>query len=213
MRKIYQFIEALILTTIMLLSLCACGSKDVHGNSQEDKIAKIKELISDGYICLFDEFDEDSFRAVFFRKYENDKVCSYYKIVAQGKVPSEQREAYYSIAWEDDLRREQCQEILASLNIISITDVSDRVPTREELDSYIGKTIGEMESLGYAESGWQHPDPNGVYFFQLDGPFASINATVEDPGKAMETCSEEEILALTITDVGFSGLSESILYE
>lgn len=200
----------LVWAAIVILSLCACGSEDVfadNSQAEEETTLSIAELEEDGYVRISNEFGED-YRAL-YAKWDENGNSIYRKVVAP--VTPEQYKAYYSIEWDDEQRGEKIQAILASLEDVSVKDVSDMVPTREELDSYIGKTIGEMESLGFAELGWQESQ-DGTYFFHLDGSLIFLNATIEVPGKAMEECSEDEILALTITHVSFSGFSKAILF-
>ena len=192
-------VVVVLLALAMMGTLVACGSK-----AEKNEIIK---LFDEGYTCVMSSACETEWRGMFMKDGSYDAV---YKIIAP--MTTEQYERFSAIAYDDEKAEEKQRVILRELADIDCSDIANMVPTQEELDSFAGMTIGDMEDMGFENSGWIG-EPGEGYSFYYDGPVFYCTVTpvegtvIED----MDDYSANDIRALEIGSVEFMGLSSQLL--
>lgn len=193
-------LTAALLALVMVLMLAACGSKPAAEN-------EITNLYDEGFECRASCAYENEWRGMFIKEDSYDVV---YKVVAP--MTDKQYEEYNNIDYSDEKAEEKQLALLSTLPDVTVTDISDMIPTQEELDAYVGKTIGDLEDDGFYNSGWTG-EPGMGYSLYYDGPvyYCMVNlpegAVIED----MDDYSVNDIRALEIGSMEFLGLSGDIL--
>lgn len=195
----------MLLAALMLLSLAACGSKaeDTPADDASDR-NEITDLFDEGYICTLSSADETQWKGVFQQEESYDKI---YMVTAD--MTAEKYEEFCNIDFDDE---DALHAILGSLQNVTVTDITDMVPSQAELDAYVGKTIGDLEADGFESTGWSG-DPEEGYSFFYDGPVYCCAVTPAEGSKVtnMDDYSANDIRALEIGAVEFQGLSGYIL--
>ena len=194
---------SVLLAAAMLLTLAACGGK----KEETETAAKneITELLDTGYECTMSTCDETVWKGVF----EQEGNAPY---MVTADMTAEQYEEYSNIPFDDEEKDAKEAAILGALQNVVLKDISDMIPTQEELDAYIGKTIGDLEDAGFSDSGYMGGEGEDYCFF-YDGPVYSCTVTPapENAVKNIDDYSANDIRGLVIGSVEYTGLSGSIL--
>ena len=144
-----------IIAIIMACALAACGSNEPAADQNE-----IAELFAnEEYSSCMSSCSEGVWKGV-FQKDEYAEV-----ILAEAKMSDEQYEAYEAIDFADDDAEAQQQAIIFAVQDVTITDVTDKVPTQDVLDSWIGKTCADLEEAGFYESGNTSDEEKGLEIY------------------------------------------------
>ncbi|MBR0091098.1 MAG: hypothetical protein IJP92_05320 [Lachnospiraceae bacterium] len=122
-------------------------------------------------------------------------------------LPKETSDELWAMAAALDYEELQVKqtEVLAPLAVSRVENITDLIPTQEELDQYIGKTGADL-----LHEGWTC---NGCYldtmeFYMGDGPFF-YTVTFDGQLEMTDDFSEEEAIRdLTITSVTYTGLGD-----
>lgn len=192
MRKI----ASLFMVLAMSFALAACGAKNTANN-------EITELYDNGFSCIMTMSTEEYWKGV-FRAENNDNVIFF----AQASLTKSGYEAYNAIDLDDV---DGMRAFLGTLTDVTVTDISGKIPSQDELDAYIGKTLGDLEDAGFENTGFFGED--GINQFFYDGPIYCWTVTLAD-GAAVENMddySANDLRALKIGAVEYTGLSSMIL--
>ena len=140
-----------VLTLVMVLTLAACGGKTAAEN-------EITKLYDEGFECWATTACETEWRGLFMKEGSYDVI---YKVIAP--MTAKRYEAYSNIEFDDEKAEEKQRAILGALTDVIVENIADMVPTQEELDAYVGKTIGDMEADGFENTGWTGGTGNRVF--------------------------------------------------
>ena len=195
-------LTSMILALMMLLALVGCGSERAEMGNNE--IAGV--VLEEGYYCALSTAEEGCWKGVFQKE---DGLGTIYLVEAD--MSKEEFEAYDSIPYDAEDADEQRNIILTNLSGVTVRDITDKIPTQEELDAYVGKTLGDLEKDGFENSGNSNSD--GIYQFFYDGPVYSCTVSLEEGTKIedMDDYSANDLRQLTIGGVEFTGISYHIL--
>ena len=191
-------LAAIVLVLGMMLALAACGAAEAKN--------EIADLMDRGYECRGWSADETGWRGLFIKEDSYDVV---YKAVAP--MTAKQYEEYNGYFDDEDAEEKQMAYV-KTLTGVEVTDISDMVPTQEELDVYVGKTLGDMENDGFENTGWTG-EPETGYSFYYDGPvyYCLVNLAEGTVITDMDDYSVNDIRALEIGSVEFLGISYGVL--
>lgn len=193
MKKLISVLMALII----ILTLAACGAEKTPPQQN-----LITQLTDEGYEYTMTSVTEEFWKGLM----EKD---GQYLLVTAAMTPA-LYEDYNAIGFEDDYDALMLA-FLGALKDVTSEDITDRVPSQEELDRYIGMTMGELEKEGYEQTGYLGDE--GVYSFFYDGGSYSLlvdpveGTLIED----MDDWSVNDLRGLEIGGVTFLGFSGSIL--
>jgi len=194
MKKIF----AMMLALAMLFALAGCGAEK---SSAEDN--EITALLDAGYENRMSSYSEDTWCAIF------EKEGSYMLVCAP--MTKQQEKAHEEMDY-NDISDER--SFYAGFENVTLEDLSDRVPTRETLDGYVGMTLTELEEQGFESMGWsENEDMN--YTFYYEGSEYSLNVIPVDGTVIgdMDDWSRNALRALEIGTVEFAGFSYWMLSE
>ena len=188
-----------IIAIIMACALAACGSNEPAADQNE-----IAELFAnEEYSSCMSSCSEGVWKGV-FQKDEYAEV-----ILAEAKMSDEQYEAYEAIDFADDDAEAQQQAIIFAVQDVTITDVTDKVPTQDVLDSWIGKTCADLEEAGFYESGNTSDEEKGLEIY-YNGPDYCVALGFKNSKELnIDDLSANDIRALKITSVRMIALGES----
>lgn len=191
-------IALLLLLLAMTLSLAACGAENTAKNA-------ITELYDKGYICTMNMATEECWKGVFQTESTDDEV-----FLVQASLTKGDYEEFNAIDFEDE---DGMKAFLGKLTDVTVTDISDKIPTQDELDAYVGKTLGDLEEAGFENTGYY--GENGINQFFYDGPIYNCTVTLAE-GVVVENpddYSVNDLRALEIGAVEYTGLSDNILEQ
>ena len=195
-------LTAILLALVMVLVLAACGETKPEAKNE------ITDLLDQGYECRGWTADETQWCGLFVKGDSYDEVL---KVAAP--MTAKQYEEFNGFFDDEDADAKQ-MAFLSTLTDVEVTDISDMVPTQADLDTYVGKTMGDMEDDGFYNSGWSG-EPETGYSFYYDGPIYYCMVTpaegtvIED----MDDLSVNDIRAIEIGAVEFLGISSDILNQ
>ena len=188
---------SVLMSLIIILTLSGCGAEKTPPQQN-----LIMQLADEGYEYTMTSVTEEFWKGLM----EKD---GQYLLVTAAMTPA-LYEDYNNIGFEDDYDK-QMLAFLGALKDVTSEDITDRVPSQEELDRYIGMTMGELEKEGYEQTGYLGDE--GVYSFFYDGDSYSLlidpveGTLIED----MDDWSVNDLRGLEIGGVTFLGFSGSIL--
>lgn len=191
-------LSAVITAAVVLVLFAACGEK-----AETAKENAVTELLDQGYAMTSISADETVWKCLLQKEDNPDTVY-----VGKAPLTSEKYEKYAAIEFDDT---EGLRGFVAGLEDVTVTDLSDRIPTQEALDAYVGKTVGELEDDGFENSGNITTEDGCELFY--DGPEYSCTVTIAD-GTVIEDWddySPNDIRALIIGAVTYTGISPYLL--
>ena len=219
---------SLMLAACMILALAACGAGD--GKTDESAAQKTEateaptseateaptpaaetqepasEEEFDGFRTLADAFAYDitdsSFSDyLYVCVFEKDGV--YYRAVAE--LPEDVSEALWALDFFDDNYDELVRETVGPLEITQLDNLTEMIPSQEELDELVGKNVQELVDEGWYYWYWNLDDKElGMYY----GPFSyliTFDGTPEDP----ENFDATQSSALTVRSVEYDGIGDA----
>lgn len=151
----------------------------------------------DGYDFRMSTVDENSnLKAIYVA--EDGR----HAISLKATMTEEEKEAYDAIDFWDESGAYKRVLLLDSLEGAVIEDISDLVPTDEELETFVGKTVRELEEAGYKE------EYHNVWENECDGYYSngriSVFISATNPDKPDDyNISEDEISSLIIQMISF----------
>ena len=192
-------ITAMLLCLMMVLALVGCGAQKAEN--------EITALFDEGYEATLTTYDETSWTGVFQKDGGWDTVY-----MVKAAMTAKQYADYDAIGWDDEKCDEKKAAILGELTDVVVTDITDKVPSQEELDSYIGMTMGELEDAGFESTGYVGDEDMGYSFF-YDGPAYSLTVTPAEDQTIddLDDYSANDLRAITIGAVEFTGFSFNLL--
>ena len=119
---------------------------------------------------------------------------------ATAEMPAEVSDAVMALDFEDPEYDAKLRELVAPLAVTGITNVSEGVPTQEELDALIGKTGAELLAEGFYNSGWNLEE---MIFYWGKGAY-EYEMTMEGEHPGWETFDEADIEPLTVTSATYT---------
>ena len=210
MNKKLAFVLVLILSMALLASCGGSGDTSV-GGSEGDTFdpANVKTL--GDVIYLENEqfaqwaYTDDSFVYAF----DHDGIA--YRAIAD--LPEDVENAISELEYDDPDRDAKINELIAPLEIRTFENLTDGMPTQEELDELIGKTGGEL-----FEDDWTY------WFYDVEGVKAGLYHDVysfmvefDYDGEPMENTDDfdfyEEFKDLTIKSITCDGIGDATNIE
>lgn len=200
MKKIIK----LLVTLLVLSCLCACSNtaNETPAQPQTQTKNELAALYDQGYEPVQTSHTDNRWVAVYEKDYS---VVDAYKVELE--MDQETCDKLFEIDTFEKEGQKQYREIVESLPGCVITSLNSELPSDDEFDKYIGKTIQDLENDGYERSGNTYNE-DGCMFY-ADGPKYSINIKVDEviSYETIDDYSENDIRALTIKSIEFSGFS------
>ena len=129
--------------------------------------------------------------------FEQDDI--FYRAIAE--CPDEVADAIFALDWEDPQYDEKERELISPLKVIRIENLTETIPTQEELDQLVGKTGKELLEDDWYLSGWNLVDEE---FTMGHGPFmytVVFDGTIQNP----DEFEDEDIEPLVVKSVTYAG--------
>lgn len=191
-----------LLAIVMAFAFAACSSSEP--TAEQNEIADF--YANEEYTCCMSSCTEGVWKGV-FQKEDFAEV-----ILAEAKFSKEEAEAYDAIDFADEDAEDKQQDIVFHATDVTITDVTDKVPTQEDLDAeWIGKKCADLEETGFYESGNTSDEEEGLRIF-YDGPDYCVELWFKNSKDLnIDDLSANDIRALKITKVKLIGLGDSFI--
>lgn len=131
---------------------------------------------------------------------------NYYRAFAD--LSPELSQALFDLDFSDEEYEAKRAELVASLPIAALEDLTAMTPTQEELDQLIGKTGGDLVDDGWTGSGYNLDE--GIFYMDY-GPFAYEVAFEEAmPDRdVLDEDQDQAIRDLTVKSVTCTGLGDA----
>lgn len=198
MKKYISIVIALMAAALAVMGCGSSGSSSASALTIDSfkTLGDVLEKAPDGWEAA--EYD-DKFEYGF--KLED----KFYVVTA---VKSEEvAEAINAIDFMDPDYDNKYAEVISSLEITKVKDITDEMLTREELDALVGKTGKELFDNGWYNSGY---NSETMEFWMGYGPFTYlIIFDGEIPESELETfVAEEGTLEMTVKSADFYSLGD-----
>jgi len=194
--------KKLITLICLLLVLCACGVKSEEVVKEDNEIIK---LINEGYEEHGCCYSENFFHGMFVK--DNDYVyvdCGMSEEIYQEVSELDYADEEYETKWLD---------FLGSLEVKEVKSLNDLIPSEEDLKQYEGKTLGEIEELGFEQMGYAPESEGNSYYFFYENESIDCKVHVNELVEDIDNYSVNDLKELTIKEVVFSDLSSRLLDE
>ena len=117
-------------------------------------------------------------------------------------VPDDVREALFALDWDDPQYDQKYGELTGPLQVVQIVNLTENVPTQQEMDALVGKTGKQLFDDGWYNSGW---NLETMEFYMTHGAYSYIivfDGTVTD----YESFEDKDIEKLVVKSVAFDGI-------
>lgn len=197
MRKITSF----WLVLCMICALTACGGPG-QGTGQGTETEPAASVDTGAFKTMGDVFAYESSNEgcndrYYVYAFEIDGTV--FRAVAE--LPADVSEAIWAIDFQDETREQQVLDLVSPLEITQLDNLTEGMPTQEELDKLAGTNLQDLVDQGWTFYYWnpeagEYGMNHGPYSFQL-----TCEGSLEDP----ENFDESQAGALTVTSVVCEG--------
>ena len=196
----------LLLCVLLVLSLCACAKSTAPASTEEAAAAPAFKTFGE----IYDAHPEEEL---------GKALCSDYYIYAFtlngityraiGTPVGETYDALWDLDWSEDGTEEKLKELVKTLSIDRLDNLTAAIPTQEELDKLVGKTGQELLDDGWTSAGW---NLETMEFWMDKGPYC---CTVIFDGKVdnNEDFEEEDMYPLVVKSIQYSNISDATNIE
>ena len=137
--------------------------------------------------------------------FEQDGI--FYRAIAE--CPEEVFDAVMELDFSDEQYEEKKTELISPLKVTDIQNLTEAIPTQEELDQLVGKTGEDLLSDGWTVSGWNLTD---MEFYMDHGPF-SYRVILDGTLENAEDFEQEDIAPLVVVSVTYEGLGDPTMLD
>ena len=202
MKKIFAFIMVL---TLALAVLTACGEEQKDEEQKEEKATiNLDSLKTMGDAFALeaenDQFGSDDQHFV----YVFEIGGTAYRVIAD-MTKEVQKEMDKLDASKEDFN-DKTKEAAASLEISKRENLTEMIPSQEELDKFAGKTGQDLLDDGWTVSGW---DIDENTFTMNKGPFAYTVVIDSKLKESDDFDGDEEIKKLKIKTIKYSDIGDA----
>ena len=163
------------------------GTDETHVDL--DKVTTIGELLglaNYGYTATED---------VYVTAFEQDWI--FYRAVAE--LPKEASEALFALDWEDPDYDAKQRDIVSPLKVTLIENLTEKIPTEEELDKLVGKKGEDLLNDGWYISGWNLETME----FSMNHKAYAFKVTFEGAVENFDEFDDEDVGPLVVKSVVF----------
>lgn len=202
MKKIFAFIMVL---TLALAVLTACGEEQKDEEQKEEKATidfDSLKTMGDAFALEAenDQFGSDDQHFV----YVFEIGGTAYRVIAD-MTKEVQKEMDKLDASKEDFN-DKTKEAAASLEISKRENLTEMIPSQEELDKFAGKTGQDLLDDGWTVSGW---DIDENTFTMNKGPFAYTVVIDSKLKESDDFDGDEEIKKLKIKTIKYSDIGDA----
>ena len=211
---------SLFLAACMIFALAACGA---HGGKADASLAPETEAAEapaaeenakepapaaedPGFRTLADVFAydvSDSSFSEYLYACVFEKDGEFYRAVAE--LPADVSETLWALEFFDENYDSLVREAVAPLEIMQLDNLTEMIPSQEELDALVGRNLQELVDEGWYYWYWNMDEKElGMYY----GPFSyliTFDGTPEDP----ENFDATQSGALTVRSVKYDGIGDA----
>lgn len=209
--KHFTKLIGLLLSFVLVFSMVGCGgAEDKNTEEKKVEITSIDQLLNEDYMYSTSGPAEDSnvWTGVYLKA---EDYSAAYRVVIN--FTEDELAAYNALDFVEEDAEQKMLDILKGAKDCTITDITDQIPTQDELDKeFVGKTIGELEETGFENSGQTNDEQGHVQFF-YDGPEYNVLVVPKEEIEDIDDYSPNDIRALEIGTAKFWGFSDSILEQ
>ena len=217
---------SLLLAACMSFTLAACGARGTGGGKPEASAVQDAEATEApapeeaaqepapaegdrgfwtlGDVFAYDISDSSFSEYLYACVFEKDGVT--YRAIAQ--MPADVSEAVWALDFFDENYDSLVREAVAPLSIMQLDNLTELIPSQEELDTLVGRNVQELVDEGWYYWYWNMDEKElGMYY----GPFSyliTFDGTPEDP----ENFDATQSGALTVRSVKYNGIGDATSY-
>lgn len=126
-------------------------------------------------------------------------------------VSNEVLEAYNSLDFFDENYDQNILDLLADIEIEDCIDFTDELLSQEQLNGYVGKTIGNLVADGFEINGYSLGDEDGVIFAYKDSMDYSISVIVPEGFDAYGEFEYDAFNDFVVDDITFDSVGYDVL--
>ena len=129
-----------------------------------------------------------------------------YQVIAP--LDAKTAEALNNLEITDPDYDKKVNTLIAPLAVSEIINITEEIPSESQLQSYVGKTFGELFDEGWECRGW-NLDEKTVY---LDHSYFSFEAGF-DKEITSDSMDEETLAKMTVTSMSYNGIGDAADYD
>ena len=187
-------IVKILIGLLMMISLCACSSS----KSDAASFATFADAYGAG-----DEYKQEAYTETYYVyvfKYQD----TYYR--ASMKMTDELYKQLEAVDFFDEQREQKHHDIVGPMEIEKLENLTEAIPSQDEMDQWVGKTGQELLDAGFMISGWFLETQTEYLMDYGDYEYSVVfNEKVEYNEDNFD--GEEAVKPLTVKSVTFSTLS------
>lgn len=127
----------------------------------------------------------------------------------EAAMDAETAEAFFNLDFDDPDYQKKFTELVSPLAITGIENLSENIPSQEELDALVGKTCEDLLNDGWTISGW---DLDNSEVYMNHGPYA-FSVIADGASSLSWDVGEEEFMPLTVTSITCIGIGDAMVTE
>ncbi len=198
MKKTLALILAALTLTALLLA--GCGGQSAPETKEYKTIGELLALEDD-----FDELQTSAGEKCFVYAFKQGGV--FYRAVAE--YSKETFDALLALDFDDPEYDQKQEALLSPLKITTFENLSDTIPSEDELKAYVGKTAKDLLAGGWTPNGSYNLDESDVW---MNFGVFSYSVKFEDkiPESKIDSFDpEEDIKDMVVKSVTLQGLGDA----
>lgn len=189
-------IIVVVLVLLLAFSMIACGNKQ--------EANEIAGLYDEGFTPSMWSMSEDTWVGIFQKEMAYDQVY-----VVTLKVTDKENEKISDANLADDSDK-VIKNIISYIPGPVVEDITSEIPGEDELNNFVGMTLGEVEEMGYSNVGNLDTDDKHIYSY--DGPIYTVDLELDTADIAdWNDVSPNELMTLKVKAAEFAGFSSMFI--
>lgn len=204
MRSIFKPLFCLATAICLLCALAACGSAKTETTQAPTAAAEAFEPKTMGDVFVYESSGNGFSETKYVYAFEKDGVV--YRAVAE--LPPDVSKTIWDVDFFDEHRDDKVREAVAPLPILQLENLTERIPSQEELNALVGKTGQALKDEGWRLTGWLLDD---MAFSLEHGPFTYTVVMEGDykPNENYDFDEEADFAPLKVKSVTYSGIGDA----
>lgn len=158
-----------------------------------------------GEVLGLPDYGSSAYQNTYVYVFEQDGI--FYRAIAE--CPDEVFDAVLNLDFDDEQYEEKKTELISPLKVTEIQNLTEAIPTQEELDQLVGKTGEELLNDGWSVWGWNLEDME----FNMNHGFFSYRVILDGTVENVEDFEEEDIKPMVVVSVTYDGLGDVTMLD
>lgn len=209
MKKVLFSALVVLLATVMLVSCGKAGNSSAPSKTDLSNVS-VDSLKTMGDIIALNIEEKQTAAYEGYYVYAFNLNDTYYRAIST--ISKDTFDKILDLDASDKKYDEQLSAIIAPIKIEKMENLTENIPSQDELDKYIGKTCGELLDSGWSDSGYNLNDQEFWMDYECYNYTVVFDGTVE-PEDTEDFDAYEKAKDLKVKSIKYNSIGDATYME